>query len=400
MSLDTPRIPDVEFGLRLANLKDKMAQQGIDLLVLFANLLDPGHVRYLADVSPINESAAMVVPLAGDPILCTGQACQAWSEHKSRVKDIRILPEVGEVAGTEYEIGRQYTFTDLFQELRGNYTVKKIGVVGTLIFPHVIHRQLTDVFPAAEIVNAEPLLFELRAIKSANEIACMRKAAGIIDNAFTAVVEKVRPGWTELDIQAEITATALRGGAESMAVAWDPMIPAGVEHTRLCMNRNSLRRIGEGEIIDLQAGCVYEGYNAALCTPLVLGEIPAEIRQAVLVSDDIANNMLAAIKPGAGTKAVNAIGRGILDRHGYGGTSPYGMIHTTGLLECESPWLPVDEDFELREGMTVCLDIFLFRLPWGSFRYEDTIAIQRDGAERLTQFNARFVRSYFAGISV
>ena len=106
-----PRIPDSEFEARIAAVKGKMRERNIDLLVLYSNALDPGHVRYLADVVGINESAAMVIPAEGDPIVCSGQACQAWSKHKSRVKEVRIFPEVGEVAGTEYLVGDQFTFS-------------------------------------------------------------------------------------------------------------------------------------------------------------------------------------------------------------------------------------------------------------------------------------------------
>jgi len=45
--------------------------------------------------------------------------------------------------------------------------------------------------------------------------------------------------------------------------------------------------------------------------------------------------------------------------------------------------------------MTLCVDVFLFRLPWGSFRIEDTLAITADGSERLTTFNQQFIPRYF-----
>jgi len=256
---------------------------------------------------------------------------------------------------------------------------------------------LTDVFSNVPVVNAEGLVFELRVIKSRNEIACMRKAANILDNAFAKTVDALRPGWTELDIHASIVAESLRGGAEGMAAAWDPMIPSGPVNTQLCMNKNSLRQVREGEIIDLQAGVLYEGYNAALCTPIVLGKIPPEITDAVLVAEDVVLAILDGLKPGATSKGLTAAGRSILNQRGYAGYSPYGLVHTIGCLECESPWLPVDKDQEIRAGMTVCIDVFFFRLPWGSFRYEDTIAVQQDGPERLTKFNAGFVRPYFTG---
>jgi Xaa-Pro aminopeptidase len=172
-------------------------------------------------------------------------------------------------------------FQSFFKEVKEKYSISKIGTVGTTIFPHIIYAQLQQVFEGAEIVNAEPMVIEQRFIKSENEIACMRKAGEILDASFEKVVKKIEAGWTELDVQAEITAGILKGGAESTAASWEPMIPSGIERSNLCMNRNSLRRVKESEIICLQVGALYEGYNAALNTPLVLGKIPEEIKRAV-----------------------------------------------------------------------------------------------------------------------
>lgn len=393
---DAPRIPDSEFDRRMANVKQKMAEQSIDLLVVYSNRLDPGHVRYLADVEGINESAAVLVPLKGEPILCSGQACQAWSAHKSRLKDVRILPEVGEVAGTEYLVGDQGTFADLFGAIKREHKIAKVGTVGTLIFPQIIYSQIEGSFPGAEVVNAEALMFELRFAKSKNEIACMRKAAEILDESFGKAVEKIRPGWTELDIHAEIVSGILKGGAEGTAAAWDPMIPSGAERANLCMNKNSLREVKEGEIICLQAGAVYEGLNASLCTPFVLGKIPEEIKKAVNCTYEARKAIIATVKAGVTSREVNAAGKKVLARGGYAEHSPYAMVHNIGHLECESPWMAEDKDFVIVEGAVVCLDGFLFRLPWGSFRIEDTIVVTADGADVLTTFNENFIPKYFA----
>ncbi|MBC8388616.1 MAG: hypothetical protein H8E13_11285 [Actinobacteria bacterium] len=72
-----PKIPDSEFKLRMQKFKEKMEKEKIDLVVVFSNLLDPSAVRYFSDVSPINESAALAIPLKGEPVMCSGQACHA-----------------------------------------------------------------------------------------------------------------------------------------------------------------------------------------------------------------------------------------------------------------------------------------------------------------------------------
>lgn len=391
-----PQIPDSEFHERVARLQQKMRQKGIDLVVCYSNTLDPGHVRYLSDFFGINESSAVVVPADGEPVVCVGQACQIWGKHKSRLSDVRIFPEVGEVAGTEYLVGEQYRLADLFKSIAAKNSITKIGIVGRLIFPRIIYEELKNVFPQSEIVDSEAMMFELRVVKTKSEIACIRKACEIIDVAYSRLMEKVRPGWTELDITAEIVANVLRGGAEDTAATWAPMITSGKEHTNLCMNRGSRRKIQESEIIAMSAGATYEGYNGAIATPLVLGKIPAEIKRAVLCACDAMDATVGKLKHGATSKEVNDAGRKVLERGGYAKYSPYAFVHNIGCIECESPWMPHDQEFPLVEGMTVCIDIFLFQMEWGSFRIENTLAITRNGAEKLINFNDRFVRTHFA----
>jgi Xaa-Pro aminopeptidase len=395
-TLDFPRIPDSEFEDRIANIKKQMAQREIDLLVVYSNSFDPGHVRYLSDVFGINEAAAMVIPLEGEPTVCSGQASQAWSKYKSRIKDVKILPEVGEVAGVEYRVGEMFNFKTFFKELKNIYSVTKIGTVGALIFPHIIYTQLQHVFEGVEIIDAEPMIFDNRFIKSENEIACIRKAGEILDDSFKKVMKMIEPGWTELDIQAEITAEILKGGAESTAVSWEPMIPSGMEHTNLCMNRNSLRRVKESEIICIQAGALFEGYNAALNTPLVLGKIPGEIKRAVNYAFEAREAIVSILMAGVTSREANMAGKSVLDRGGYLDNSPYAMIHNIGLLECESPWMTEDEDFVIPDRAVVCIDAFMYRLPFGSFRIEDTFVVRDNVAERLTKFNNDFIPEYFA----
>ncbi len=379
----------------MANLKKEMEKQSIDLLVVYGNMLDPAHVRYLSDFSPLNESSAVVVPPEGDPILCTGQACHAWAKYKSRIKNIRILPEIGEVGGVEYEIKGLTTFSSLFEEIRSEYKIKRVGKVGTFIFPLVIYQQIKKIFPEAEVVEAEKILYNLRTTKSKNEISCMRKAAEILDEAFKEAVAGIQPGWTELDIQAEIEAGVLRGGAEDHALSWTPMIPSGRQNTQLCMNRNSLRKVKKGEIIDLQAGSLYEGYNAALCTPFVLGKIPEKIRKAVMVSYQVMESVAEKLRPGTTSQELNDAGRSILKKEGYLKYSPYGLVHSIGLLECELPWFPANGTLQVVEGMAVCIDVFFFGMEWGSFRLEDVFVVHKDGPEQLTKFNKTFIPRFY-----
>ena len=391
--IQPPRIPDAEFTDRMRRFKEKMAQHGLDLVVGFSNLLDPSAVRYFADVSPINESAAFLIPLEGDPILCSGQACHEWSRFHSRIKDIRIMPEVGEVSGVEYNLDVQ-DFEDLFEEMKSKYGVSKIGIIGDLIFPYEIYRKLERVFPGVSKTSAEGLMYEMRMRKSEHELACIRHAGEIIARTFEYAAERIKPGVTELDIQADIESQMLRLGAEAYTHSWAPMIPSGPLHSNLCMNRNTLRPVQEAEIIDLQAGALYEGYNAVICTPVVLGQVPDEMRQAINVARAALNLVASHLQPGVTSRALFKVYTDFLDERGYRQFTPYGSVHSLGMLECESPFFSATKDVVLVENAVVAIDAYFKGLPWGSFRIEDTFIVRSDGPELVTKFNEKYLDRY------
>lgn len=393
-----PKIPDEEFKLRMQKFKEKMPNEGIDLVVAFSNLLDPSAVRYFSDVSPINESAALVIPLEGDPILCSGQACHEWSRYKSKIEDIIIMPEVGEVSGVEYDIEGQLDFEDLFKEVKSKYNINKIGIIGDLIFPYEIYKKLEKVFPGIEKVSAEMLMYDLRMRKSENELACIKKACEIITASFEYAVNRIKPGITELDIQADIEGQMLRLGAEAYCNSFAPMISSGPHNSNLCMNRNTLRKVKESEIIDLQAGTLYEGYNGVICSPVVLGKIPDEIATAVNVAYEAQNLVADALKPGVSSRKLYDIYIGFLEKKGYKEYSPYGSVHSLGMLECETPFFSAKKDVIVDENMVVAIDAYFKGLPWGSFRIEDTFIIRKDGAEFATKFNQKYIPKHFRGI--
>jgi len=390
-----PTIPATEFAERMQAFRQGMSTRGLDLVVVYSNLLDPSAVRWFSDFFGINESAALVIPREGEPVLCSGQACHEWSRHKSRVREIRILPEVGEVSGVEYNIGGQLDFADLFREVARKGQVRAIGVIGDLIFPYEIYRKLQSTFPSASITSAEMLMYELRMRKSEAEIACVRKACQIISEAFAFTASRVAPGVTELDIQADLEGQMLRLGAEAYCNSFSPMIPSGTANSNLCMNRNTLRKVKEGEIIDLQAGALYEGYNGVICTPVVLGKVPAEIRAAVKVAFEAMQLVAKSMKPGVASTELYRIYGDFLEGKGYRAYSPYGSVHSLGMLECETPFFSANRAVPLAESMTVAVDVYFKGLPWGSFRIEDTFVIRADGAEQLTTFNREFIPKMF-----
>jgi Xaa-Pro aminopeptidase len=108
-----------------------------------------------------------------------------------------------------------------------------------------------------KLLHPELCWHELRLIKQPEELALMRRAAAITTEAHLAVMREGRPGKCELDLDATLRATFMRGGAERPA--YPPIVGSGPNATVLHY-RAGKRQIQEGELVLVDAGCEYEYY--------------------------------------------------------------------------------------------------------------------------------------------
>ncbi|MBR5506402.1 MAG: aminopeptidase P family protein [Clostridia bacterium] len=396
--MNYPTINGNEYLQRVNALRTEMAKRNVDVVVGFSNLLEIAIVRYYCGFAPVNESSAIVIPADGEVIVCSGQASFDYCEVQNALPGSRmaILPEIGEVSGFEYDTEGQLDFTELFEQLKAaNPGIKRIGFIGRLIFPSIIMDKLRKVFPNAEIVDFDDVHYEQRIRKSPAEIEILKTNWDMVSQMFENVVPRIQVGMTERHIEGMFEAEMMSLGAESYVQAFAPMVATGEKNSYISMCRNTLRQIKESEIINLAAGVCYEGYNGIICSPLVLGEIPQKIKDAVMCAYDALNYASAKMVPGTPCDVVLNAYTEYLTKYGYIDYCPYGSLHSTGMLECEAPIFSVDNKRVIEENMAICIDAYFKGMEWGSFRIEDCYLITDKGAKRMTTYNDKAVPKIF-----
>lgn len=396
--INAPEISPEEYLARVNALRAKMAEADVDLVVGFSNLLEIAIVRYYCGFAPTNESSAIVIPAEGEVIVCSGQASFDDCELRNKLPESRIaiLPEIGEVSGFVYDTEGQLDFEDLFRQVKEEHPgIKKVAFIGRLIFPAIIMDKLRKVFPDAEVVDFDDVHYEQRIMKSPAEIALMTKNWEMTSEVFKNVIPQIKAGMTERQVEGMFEAEMMRLGAESYVQAFAPMIASGPQNSYVSMRRNDEREIQEGEIISIACGTCYGGYNGMTCTPLVLGEVPDYIRDAVMCAYDALNYASSKMKPGVSCDVVMNAYTEYLTEKGYIEFCPYGSLHSTGMLECEAPIFSVENKRVLKEGMCICIDAYFKGMEWGSFRMEDCYLVTADGAKRMTTYNDKFIPEIF-----
>lgn len=392
------KIEGKEYSARVEYLRKKMAEENVDLVVGFSNLLEIAIVRYYSGFAPVNESAAIVIPAEGQVVVCSGQASYDYCLVQNALPNSRIaiLPEIGEVSGFEYDTEGQLDFEELFRQLKAEHPyVKRVGFIGRLIFPSIIMNKLKKVFAGCDVVDFDDIHYEQRVIKSPQEIELLKTNWEMTSKMFERVVPKIEVGMTERHIEGMFEYEMMDLGAESYVQAFAPMVATGPKNSFISMCRNTMRQIGESEIINLAAGTCFEGYNGITCSPLVLGKIPEKIRDAVKCAYDALNHASALMKDGTPCDVVLNTYTDYLTKYGYIDYCPYGSLHSTGMLECEAPTFSVANKRIIKENMAICIDAYFKGMEWGSFRIEDCYLITKDGAKRMTTYNDKAIPEIF-----
>ena len=115
----------------------------------------------------------------------------------------------------------------------------------------------TGVSAPNSVIDVRATLDDMRLIKDTHEIALMRRAAVISSLAHTRAMNTARPGQYEYEVEAELSHEFIRHGARTPA--YNHIVASGPNACVLHYN-DSNRKMHDGDLLLIDAGCEYEGY--------------------------------------------------------------------------------------------------------------------------------------------
>lgn len=116
-------------------------------------------------------------------------------------------------------------------------------------------------YPFHKYHRSQPLLKKLAMIKSAYELELIQQSVDITGKAFKRVLEFVRPGVMEFEVEAEITHEFIRNRASGHA--YEPIVASGANSCILHYNKNN-QQCQEGDLLLMDFGAEYANYAADL----------------------------------------------------------------------------------------------------------------------------------------
>ncbi len=376
-----------ELERRWTAVRKAMEARRIDVLVMQNNNdFMGGYVKYFTDLPASNGYALSAVFPRDEGMTVVGQGPFGVD---------RLLPPEGD--GVRRGVKRVMTspsyasapFTKendaaLIEKALEAYSGATIGLVGTACMPaafvdHLRRGKLSN----ATFVEASDMVDEIKAVKSEEEIAAMRRTATMQDICMKAAFDAMEPGKKDIEIAAVAEHTGHSYGSEQglFLCASGPIGTAPLQANRHLQNRT----IRQGDQLSLLvesngAG----GFYTELGRTCVLGKATQEMRDEFAFVLEARNFTLNLLRPGAACKDIWDAYNEFMREHKRPEEKRL-YCHGQGYDMVERPLVRFDEPMKLQANMIVsCHPTYALA---GSFNWAcDDYLITEKGVERLHQF--------------
>ena len=234
----------------------------------------------------------------------------------------------------------------------------------------------------ARVVPTTDLVERLRAVKSPEEVAAIRAAAELAQDALAEVLPGIRAGQTEVEVGAALEGALRRRGSE-----WHPFptIVASGARSALPHAQTSQKAVAAGELLLLDFGAQVDGYCADLTRTVVVGA-RADDRQRTVheLVQTAQRRAIEHLRPGMPAREGDALARDVIASRGFGDAFGHSLGHGLGLEVHEAPRLAPTSETPLPPHAVVTVEPGVYFPGWGGIRLEDDVYLGPDGTERLS----------------
>ena len=244
------------------------------------------------------------------------------------------------------------------------------------------HNFLKLALPESAFVDGSSVFATIRSQKDANEIANIRKAVVIAENALESTLSMVKVGVSEKEIASELFMQLMRYGSEP-TLPFSPIVAGGPNGANPHA-QPSERKIQEGDLLVVDWGASYNGYASDLTRTFAVGKIDDEAKKIHSLVKEANRVGRAAGRPGVSCATVDKATRKCIEEGGYGKFFNHRTGHGLG-MEChEDPYIRCDNEQLLQEGMVYTIEPGIYLAGKNGVRIEDDVVITKDGAKSLS----------------
>jgi Xaa-Pro aminopeptidase len=361
-------LPPMEVGRRSRSLFDRFEGAGIDAL-LVTRL---PNVRYLTGFTG---SAGLV--------LVRREALVFVTDGRYREQAAEQLGNAGVDARIEIGVTQAAQREALQRAVEG---IARLGLEAHGITWAQQREFAAEWFPEVELVATQQLVEGLRLVKEPAEVARIRAACAIADDALAAVAPGLAEQPTERDVALALELEMRRRGASG--VSFDPIVASGPNGAKPHA-RPTDRRIEPGELLVLDFGCIVDGYCSDMTRTVSVGPPAREAEHLYEVVFEAQRAGRAAVAAGVACADVDGACRKVIADAGLGDAFVHATGHGVGLEIHEAPRVAATARDTLAVGSVVTVEPGVYLPGVGGVRIEDTVVVlpqgNGQGSEVLTE---------------
>jgi Xaa-Pro dipeptidase len=348
---------------RRVRLVAAMREAGIGHMVLYGNAWQGDYLRYGADFGILEGHGVALVAGDGNVELFLDSATEAErAEVEVPLVKVHFAPDIARAVGARLD----------------RVANARLAAAPRRFLP----RWLTDAARSYKLDDATALIDKLLMHKSTGEIAAVRRAAQIADEAYVEFLRAVRPGRRQFEIVADIEAHLRRNGCPDNFM----IIGSGGKEV-FGMTPPSERRIAVGDLVTTELTPAVAGYFAQICRTLVVGKATEAQRHAFAVFVEALEAGIAAVRPGVRAADVAKAENDVFRKYGLGEytTSQWTRVrgHGMGMFADSKPHILEDVNTVLEPGMTLIVHPNTYHPDAGYIVLGDAIVVTDNGAEVL-----------------
>ncbi len=264
-----------EFEARRTRLTDKMAEDKLDAILLFAQESMYWLTGY--DTFGYCFFQTLIVKADGTMTLLTRSADLRQARQTSNIEDIVIWVDRLNADPT-LDLKNLLSDMDLLG-CRIGIEFDTHGMTGRVA--RLLDNQLSSF---CQIIDSSAVVSGLRLVKSPAEVAYARRAGELADDALDAALKIIAPGANEADILAAMQGAVFAGGGDYPANEF--IIGSGPD-AMLCRYKAGRRTLDPKDQLTLEWAGVSAHYHAAMMRTVVIGEV--EFRQKELYNASAEN---------------------------------------------------------------------------------------------------------------
>ncbi len=379
---------------RHARLQAEMARRGVTALLLNGS----GAVQYAAGPTVVSGDAgraahqrtsALVVAGAPQPHLFTPHPQGAPPE----LADDCVHPPLY----TESDDGAAAAVEVLCELLGARPDSMAVDDVSAPMYTAVTRRLDTTT-----LVDAGRVLGPARIVKTADELACLRRAQHLNELAMYDVQRALRPGVRQTDLTGLLLRRVFELGATANSIdpIWQVMAPRRAEGPYTTNGDiafplvTSERTLEEGDVLWVDTGIQYHGYASDFGRTWIVGRDPRPTARQLDQFHrwrDVVAAVLERVAPGATGADLTAAAR-----RAAGGSTPwlshFYLIHGLGTESAEAPMIGTDAGpdadlhLTLEPGMVLVIEPVIWDDGWAGYRSEDSVAVTDRGWVALSDY--------------